>query len=115
MLGLGFWEIIIIGLVALIVVGPENLPDFAKSVARFLNELKRTASDLKKSIDEEKDIFKDDIDKFQELAEEIKRFPEDKSQQVNNPIEESTNKLVKVEQKEVSSNVSHETPTEIED
>ncbi len=77
MLGLGFGEILIIGLIALLVVGPEQLPDLAKSVAKFLNEMKRTASDLKSALDQEKDIFKDDIDQFQKLSHDIKNFPDD--------------------------------------
>lgn len=39
--------------VALIVVGPDKLPDLAKSLARGLVELKKTASALKESFDEE--------------------------------------------------------------
>ncbi len=77
MLGLGFWELVIIGLIALIVIGPERLPEFAKSVAKFLNEMKRTASDLKSALDEEKDVFKDEIDRFQKLSQDLKNFPEE--------------------------------------
>lgn len=79
MLGLGFWEIVIIGLIALIVVGPDKLPEFAKSVAKFLNEMKRTASDFKSAIDQEKDVFKEEIDRFQKLSQELQSFPEENS------------------------------------
>lgn len=71
MLGLGFWEIVIVGLIALIVIGPERLPGFAKSVAKFLNEMKRTAADLKTTFDDEKDIFKENIDQLQKLKTDI--------------------------------------------
>lgn len=75
MLGLGFWEVVIIGLIALVVIGPERLPDFAKSVAKFLNEMKRTASDLKTAFDDEKDIFKENIDQIQKLKSELHALP----------------------------------------
>ena len=76
MLGLGFWELVILGLIALIVIGPERLPDFAKGVARFLNDMRRTASDLKRTFDDEKDIFKENIDQLQKLKQDIQSFPE---------------------------------------
>jgi sec-independent protein translocase protein TatB len=74
MLGLGFWEIVIIGLVGLIIVGPEKLPELAKSAAKFLNEMKRTASDFQNVINQEKDVFKDDIDQFQKLAQSVTKI-----------------------------------------
>lgn len=75
MLGLGFWEVVILAVLALVVVGPEQLPDFAKSVAKFLNEMKRTTADLKSAFDDEKDIFKDNIDQLQKLKNDITSLP----------------------------------------
>lgn len=86
MLGLGFWEIVVIGIIALIVIGPERLPEFAKSVARFLNEMKRTAADLKTVLDEEKDIFKDSIDQFQDIKKQIEAPMENKKKEVHENI-----------------------------
>lgn len=76
MLGLGFWEVVILGILALVVIGPEQLPDFAKSVAKFLNEIKRTTSDLKNAFEEEKDIFKENIDQLQQLKKDIESLPQ---------------------------------------
>jgi sec-independent protein translocase protein TatB len=89
MLGLGFWELVILGLIALIVIGPERLPDFAKGVAKFLNDMRRTASDLKRTFDDEKDIFKENIDQLQKLKNDIQSFPELDSQtkSSNNPYQ----------------------------
>ena len=53
MFGIGLPEIVVIFGVALIVVGPEKLPELAKSIAKGLNELKKTASALKESLNEE--------------------------------------------------------------
>ena len=75
MLGLGFWEVVILAVLALVVVGPEQLPDFAKSIAKFLNEMKRTTADLKSAFDDEKDIFKDNIDQLQKLKNDIASLP----------------------------------------
>jgi Tat protein translocase TatB subunit len=53
MFGIGLPELILIMAVALIVVGPEKLPDLAKSLGRGIFELKKAASSLKDSFTEE--------------------------------------------------------------
>ena len=53
MFGIGLPELILIMAVALIVVGPEKLPDLAKSIGRGIVELKKAASSLKDSFNEE--------------------------------------------------------------
>ncbi len=50
MLGIGMSELIIIGLMALIFIGPKDLPQVAAKIARFLNELKRGADSFKREI-----------------------------------------------------------------
>ncbi len=50
--------------VALIVVGPEKLPELAKTVAKQLIELKKAASTLKESFQEE---LKDKDAPYQEI------------------------------------------------
>lgn len=46
MFNLGFSEIIIIGVLALILIGPRQLPDVARVVGRMLRELKQATVDL---------------------------------------------------------------------
>ncbi len=53
MFGIGLPELILIMALALIVIGPDKLPDMAKSVAKQLLELKKTAASLKESLQEE--------------------------------------------------------------
>ena len=55
MFGIGLPELILIMAVALIVVGPDKLPDLAKKIARQMVELKKTANALKETINEEID------------------------------------------------------------
>ena len=56
MFGIGFPELILIMVVALIVVGPDKLPDLAKTLARQMVELKRAANSLKESFNEDDDL-----------------------------------------------------------
>lgn len=53
MFGIGLPELILIMAVALIVVGPEKLPELAKTLARQVIELKRAANALKDSLNDD--------------------------------------------------------------
>jgi sec-independent protein translocase protein TatB len=53
MFGIGLPELILILALALIVVGPDKLPDLARSLAKGILELKKTANTLKESLTEE--------------------------------------------------------------
>ena len=46
MFGLGISEIIFLAILALVVIGPKQLPEVARTLGRFLNELRRTTSVL---------------------------------------------------------------------
>lgn len=52
MFGIGFTELLLILIVALIVLGPEKLPDLAKALGRAYSEFKRAGEELKKNIAE---------------------------------------------------------------
>ncbi len=53
MFGIGMSEMILICALALIVVGPDKLPELARSIAKGVMELKKTASGLKESLTDE--------------------------------------------------------------
>ena len=46
MFNLGFSELIIIAIIALIFIGPKQLPEIARTLGRVLNELKRATNDI---------------------------------------------------------------------
>ena len=50
MFGLGFWEILFTLTVALIVLGPEQLPKAARSLGRFVFQFRRTLDDIKREV-----------------------------------------------------------------
>ena len=51
MFGLGMPEILLILAIALIVIGPQKLPEVAKMLGKAMGEFKRSAQELKNSID----------------------------------------------------------------
>ena len=50
MFNLGLSEIVLISIIALIFIGPKQLPEIARTIGRALNELKRASEDLSGSI-----------------------------------------------------------------
>jgi len=50
MFGIGMQELLVIGIVALLVVGPKKLPELAKTLGRTLSEFRKTADDLTEDI-----------------------------------------------------------------
>ncbi len=56
MFGLGFTEIIMIAIVALLFIGPEKLPDTMRQIARTLGKIKRAFEDTKSTIQQELNI-----------------------------------------------------------
>jgi sec-independent protein translocase protein TatB len=51
MFGVGGTELFIILVIALIVLGPNKLPDLARMLGKLMGELQRATSDLKREID----------------------------------------------------------------
>jgi sec-independent protein translocase protein TatB len=56
MFDIGFSELVVIGLVALIVIGPERLPRVARTVGHLMGRLQRYVSDVKADISREVEI-----------------------------------------------------------
>ena len=53
MFDIGFSELLLIAVVALVVIGPERLPGVARSVGRFAGRLQRYVHDIKRDFNRE--------------------------------------------------------------
>ena len=69
MFNIGFPELVVIFIVALIVVGPEKLPEMAKGLAKIVVEFKRAMEELKREL-----AWEEIEEAGQELKEEIPTF-----------------------------------------
>lgn len=75
-MGLGWSEMLVIFIVALLVFGPKKLPELGKSLGKGIREFRRATDDLKSSWDEQmrdvesplKDVSRD----IQEAAQNVK-------------------------------------------
>ena len=56
MFDIGFSEMVVIGLVALIVIGPERLPRVARTIGHLAGRLQRYVSDVKADINREVEL-----------------------------------------------------------
>ncbi|NIS75463.1 MAG: twin-arginine translocase subunit TatB [Deltaproteobacteria bacterium] len=72
MFGIGFQEILLVLLIALIFFGPKKLPDLARSLGRGVAEFKKAADEVKRSFEEvveEESLKKELKDELQELKD----------------------------------------------
>ncbi|MDD3354305.1 Sec-independent protein translocase protein TatB [Zoogloea sp.] len=66
MFDIGFSELMVIGVVALLVLGPERLPKVARTTGHLLGRLQRYVSDVKSDINREMQL--EELKKLQEEA-----------------------------------------------
>ncbi|MEK7877009.1 MAG: Sec-independent protein translocase protein TatB, partial [Pseudomonadota bacterium] len=71
MFDIGFSELVVIALVALIVIGPERLPKVARTLGHLLGRMQRYVNDVKADISREMEL--DELRKLQSTVEEAAR------------------------------------------
>jgi len=81
MFDVGFSELIVIGLVALIVIGPQRLPTVARTVGHLLGRLQRYVNDVKADINREMQL-----DELKKLQEQVTTQVRDMEHQVNEQL-----------------------------
>jgi sec-independent protein translocase protein TatB len=66
----GFWELAIIAVIALLVIGPERLPKAARTAGLWVGRARRMVTDVKMDIDRE--IREGDLAELKKAGEELK-------------------------------------------
>lgn len=51
--GIGFMELLLIGIIGLVVLGPERLPVAVRSIASWIRAMKRMANSVKDELEQE--------------------------------------------------------------
>jgi len=87
MFDIGFSELLIIAVVALIVIGPERLPKVARTVGHLLGRLQRYVGDVKSDI--EREMRLDEMKKLQAEVENQARGIESQVHNEMRGVEES--------------------------
>lgn len=68
MFDIGFTELLVIGVVALVVIGPERLPRVARTVGHLMGRMQRYVADVKADIDREIEL--DELRKMRDTVQQ---------------------------------------------
>jgi sec-independent protein translocase protein TatB len=122
--GIGFMELLLIGILGLVVLGPERLPVAVRSVTGWIRALKRMANSVKDELEQELKIeqLHADLKKAEskglanlspELQESIDQLKQ-AAQSVNRPylLDESNEQEPKIAQPQTNQVNTAETPTQ---
>ena len=92
MFDIGFSELMVIGVVALIVIGPEKLPRVARTLGHLAGRLQRYVSDVKADINREIEL--DELRKMRDSMQQAASNFETSVQSELNKTEAELNKSV---------------------
>src|SRR5213079_861191 len=92
MFDIGFSELLVIGLVALIVIGPEKLPRVARTLGHLAGRLQRYVSDVKADINREMEL--EDLRKMRDSMQQAATDFQSSVQTEMNKTETDLNKTV---------------------
>lgn len=56
MFGIGGWELLVIAVAALVVLGPKGLPGAARAIGKVVSDLRRATGELRQSIELDPDL-----------------------------------------------------------
>jgi sec-independent protein translocase protein TatB len=92
MFDIGFSELLVIGVIALVVIGPEKLPRMARTVGHLAGRLQRYVSDVKADINREIEL--DELRKMRDSMEQAATEMRTSVQTELNQTEAELNKTV---------------------
>lgn len=85
MFDIGFWELLLVGVVALLVLGPERLPVAVRTLAHWIKLIRSTANAVKAELTEELRI--------QELHNDLKKAEQLNMQNLSPDLQASLDEL----------------------
>ncbi|MEI8593959.1 Sec-independent protein translocase protein TatB [Photobacterium sp. Hal280] len=85
MFDIGFWELILIAIVGLVVLGPERLPVAIRSVSRWINAARNMASAVKTELSQEL--------KIHELQQDLKKAEQAGMKDLSPELQRSVDEL----------------------
>jgi sec-independent protein translocase protein TatB len=95
MFDVSFSELMLIGVIALIVIGPERLPKVARTIGHLVGRAQRYVSDVKTDIQREMDL--DELNnlkgQMQEAAQSVKSSMQDATESLRKPLDEAQQAL----------------------
>ena len=88
MFDIGFAELVIIGVVALLVIGPERLPGAIRTGSAWLNRIRRGFNDIKREVQQE--LHNDEIMReLRESRDQLQHETESLRQELSEPLDDT--------------------------
>lgn len=84
MFDIGFSELLVIALVALIVIGPEKLPRVARTLGALMGRMQRYVATVKRDVERELDLA--ELDKLQQ---EVKQSAHQLKSEIENSVHQA--------------------------
>ena len=72
MFDIGFWELLLIAIVSLLVAGPEKLPELVRDVSRWTRKLRRYVTQAKYEFEQQ--LRMDEVRDFTEQVEQMDKL-----------------------------------------
>ena len=85
MFDIGFWELVVIGIVALVVLGPERLPVAIRTASHWIRLIRSTANSVKSELEQEL--------KLQDLHNDLKKAEQLQMNNLSPELQESIEQL----------------------
>jgi len=88
MFDMGFTELVLIGIVGLVVIGPERLPGVARTAGKYFGKLRRFMSNVKADVESElrADELRDILSKQSDELESLKKVVDEVGKDVGNSV-----------------------------
>ena len=99
-LDLGFFEILVILVVALLVVGPEKLPEYARKFGKMVRDLRKLTSNFTGEVTRSLDM-EDDFDDLKNTALGLKDSLDEESLKIQNALDMEADEIAKIVDSEV--------------
>ncbi len=100
-LDLGFFEILVILVVALLVVGPDKLPEYARKFGKMVRDLRKMTSNFTGEVTKSLDM-EDDFDDLKNTAQGLKGSLDEESLKIKNALDMEADEIAKTIDNEVS-------------
>ena len=85
MFDIGFWEILVIGVLALLILGPERLPGALRSTINTVRSIRNTATGFKQEMEHQLRVH--------ELHENLKKAEQQGLKDISPELQESVEEL----------------------
>lgn len=110
MFDIGFSELLLIAVVALVVIGPERLPGVARNAGRFAGRLQRYVHDIKRDFNREVEF--EEIRRMQQEMETTVQSMQESMRAVETTLKHDVDlqQITQLDKIEADSSVSEEAP-----